>query len=115
MAEGLRPIEVFCCYSYADEKWLRRLEIHLTLLQRQGLISLWHDRRIVPGAEWAKAIDTYLETDLVILLLVSADFPASDYYYSVEGGPPQIELFACIKKCSQGQGHPGVARRQAHH
>ncbi|HEY6542300.1 MAG TPA: FxSxx-COOH system tetratricopeptide repeat protein, partial [Ktedonobacteraceae bacterium] len=84
MAEALTPIEVFCCYSHADEKWLRRLEIHLSLLQRQGLISLWHDRLIAPGAEWARTIDTHLETASVILLLVSADFLASDYCYSIE-------------------------------
>jgi hypothetical protein len=30
-----------------DEVWLRKLETHLSLLKRQGLISLWHDRLIV--------------------------------------------------------------------
>jgi hypothetical protein len=79
MAESPTPVEVLCCYSHADETWLRKLETHLSLLQRQGLISLWHDRLIVPGADWIKAIDTHLETASVILLLVSADFLASDY------------------------------------
>src|SRR3989440_12323769 len=84
MVETSTPVEVFCCYSHADETWLRKLEIHLSLLKRQGLISLWHDRRIVPGADWAKAVDTHLETASVILLLVSADFLGSDYCYSIE-------------------------------
>src|ERR1700736_3934201 len=84
MAEASTPVEVFCCYSHADEAWLRKLETHLSLLQRQGLISLWHDRLIAPGTDWAKSIDTYLETASVILLLVSADFLASDYCYSLE-------------------------------
>ncbi len=84
MAEATTPVEVFCCYAHADEIWLRRLETHLSLLQRQGLISLWHDRRISPGSDWAKAIDTHLETASVILLLVSADFLASDYRYGIE-------------------------------
>ncbi len=84
MAEATAPVEVFCCYSREDETWLRKLETHLSLLKRQDLISLWHDRRIAPGAEWTKAIDTHLETASVILLLVSADFLASDYCYGVE-------------------------------
>ena len=84
MAETSTPVEVFCCYSHADEPWLRKLEIHLSPLKRQGLISLWHDRLIVPGTDWAKTIDAHLETASVILLLVSADFLASNYCYGVE-------------------------------
>jgi internalin A len=84
MAEATASIEVFCCYSHKDETWLRKLEIHLSLFQRQGLVSLWHDRLIAPGDDWAKTIDTHLETASVILLLVSADFLASDYCYSIE-------------------------------
>jgi tetratricopeptide (TPR) repeat protein len=84
MTEASTPVEVFCCYSHADETWLRKLEIHLSLLQRQGLISLWYDRLIAPGTDWAKTIDTHLEAASVILLLVSADFLASDYCYSIE-------------------------------
>jgi hypothetical protein len=84
MAEALTQVEVLCCYAHADEKWLRKIEIHLSLLKRQGLISLWHDRLIAPGTDWAKTIDTHLETASVILLLVSADFLASDYCYGVE-------------------------------
>jgi len=78
------PVEVLCCYSHADEKWLHRLETHLSLLQRQDLISLWHHQHILPGTEWARTIDTHLETASVILLLVSADFLASDYCYGIE-------------------------------
>ena len=78
------PVEVFCCYSYADERWLRKLEVHLSLLKRQGFISLWHDQLIPPGTDRAEIIDRHLETASVILLLVSADFLASDYCYSLE-------------------------------
>ncbi len=78
------PVEVFCSYAHADETWRRKLETHLSLLKRQGLISLWHDRLIAPGTDWDKTIDTHLETASVILLLVSADFLASDYCYGVE-------------------------------
>ncbi len=84
MAKASTPVEIFCCYAHADESWLRKLETHLSLLKQQGLISLWHDRRIAPGVDWAQAIDTHLETASVILLLVSANFLASDYCYGIE-------------------------------
>src|SRR6266568_6990036 len=78
------PVEIFCSYAHEDEAWRQKLETHLSLLRRQGLISLWHDRLIAPGTNWAKALDTHLETASVILLLVSADFFASDYCYGIE-------------------------------
>jgi tetratricopeptide (TPR) repeat protein len=83
MSETSIPVEVFCSYAREDETWLRKLETYLSLLERQGLITLWHDRLIVPGTNWAKAIDAHLETASVILLLVSADFFASDYCVGV--------------------------------
>src|SRR5260370_35237827 len=77
-------IKVFCSYAHGDEAWRQKLEAHLSLLRRPGLISLWHDRLIVPGTDWAHTIDIHLETASVILLLVSADFFASDYCYGIE-------------------------------
>ncbi len=75
---------VFFSYSHKDE-WLRdELETHLKLLQRQGIISTWHDRKILPGVEWGDEIDSHLERAKIILLLVSADFLASDYCWDKE-------------------------------
>lgn len=84
MASQPTPTEVFCSYAHKDAVWLRKLEAHLSVFKRQGLISLWHDRLISPGTNWAQEIDVHLETASVILLLVSADFFASDYCYGVE-------------------------------
>jgi hypothetical protein len=72
MAEVPTSVEIFCSYAHEDELWLRKLEVHLSLLQQQGLISLWHDRLITPGTNWVSTIDRHLETASVILLLVSA-------------------------------------------
>ena len=36
-------------YSHVDEDLRDQLETHLAGLQRQGLISSWHDRRIAAG------------------------------------------------------------------
>jgi tetratricopeptide (TPR) repeat protein len=77
-------VSLFLAYAHEDEPLRRLLETHLSGLQRQGLISIWHDRKIVPGTSWAEEIDEHLEQASIILLLVSADFLASDYCYQVE-------------------------------
>jgi TIR domain len=79
-----RAIEVFYSYAHRDEALRTELDTHLSLLQRQGIITDWHDRRITAGTVWAGAIDAHLEHAQIILLLVSADFLASNYCYDVE-------------------------------
>ena len=77
-------LAVFFSYAHADEALRNELAKHLRLLERQGIIVGWHDRRILPGREWAGEIDAHLQTAHILLLLVSADFLASDYCYDVE-------------------------------
>src|SRR5258708_12893758 len=38
----------------------------------------------MPGTEWRPQIMHHLQTDQIILLLISADFMASDFCYSIE-------------------------------
>jgi internalin A len=78
------PIRVFISYAHKDERFRLALEPHLKLLQRQRLIATWHDRLIKPGTTWADVIDANLERAKIILLLVSADFIASDYCWEIE-------------------------------
>jgi hypothetical protein len=75
---------LFFSYSHKDEELRNKLEVHLTMLKRQGLIETWHDRRILAGSEIDHAIDKNLDAADVILLLVSPDFIASDYCYERE-------------------------------
>lgn len=78
------PVKVFYSYSHKDEEFLEKLVIHLSLLKRRGVITGWHDRQINAGTEWKNQIDEHLESSDIILLLVSADFLASDYCYDLE-------------------------------
>ncbi|RMU71059.1 hypothetical protein ALP24_02316 [Pseudomonas syringae pv. aptata] len=75
---------VFFSYCHADEGLRDQLEKQLSMLKRQGVIETWHDRRINAGQEIDAAIDEHINTDEIILLLVSPDFIASDYCYNVE-------------------------------
>ncbi len=77
-------VSVFVSYAHADEKLRKELGKHLSILERQGLVSTWHDRMITAGTEWAGTIDTRLEEAAVILLLVSSDFVDSRYCYDIE-------------------------------
>lgn len=75
---------VFFSYCHADETLRNQLEIQLSMLKRQGVITTWHDRRIDAGEDFAAAIDDHINHDKIILLLVSPDFLASDYCYNIE-------------------------------
>jgi formylglycine-generating enzyme required for sulfatase activity len=77
-------IEIFFSYARKDELLRDELAKHLKPLRQQGIITNWHDREIPPGAEWQNEIDRHLESAQIILLLISADFLASDYCYSFE-------------------------------
>jgi internalin A len=84
MNEPLSAIHLLCCYSRKDERLREELDTHLKLMHRQGLITTWNDRNIDGGEDWKLSIDDNLEKAHIILLLVSADFIASDYCYATE-------------------------------
>jgi len=53
-------------------------------LEPSGLLSLWHDHQIDPGAGFDSRINVMLETADLVILLVSASFLSSDYCYEKE-------------------------------
>jgi tetratricopeptide (TPR) repeat protein len=83
-AQPTQTIEIFCSYSHKDQRFRDQLETHLSGLKREGYVSIWHDRKIGAGEEWADQIDAHLNTAQIILPLISADFVASDYCYDIE-------------------------------
>ena len=87
--EPITPVELFYSYAHKDEELRNELVKHLAALEREQVIKSWHDRMIGLGTDWAGAIDEHINSAQVILLLVSADFLASDYCYDVE-----------LKRCS---------------
>jgi TIR domain-containing protein len=76
--------KLFISYSHRDERYREQLVTHLAGLRRQGIIADWHDRKIAGGEEWRDAIDRNLDEADCVLLLISADFLASDYCYGIE-------------------------------
>jgi len=77
-------VSLFISYSHADEVLKDKLKAHLSNLVNNNIIRTWDDREILPGNEWAKDIEYFLETSEIILLLISSDFLASKYCTSIE-------------------------------
>ena len=71
--------KVFIGYSHNDVHWLERLQIHLKPIEREGIIDLWDDTKIAAGVQWKDAIMDALTTARVAVLLITADFLASDF------------------------------------
>jgi hypothetical protein len=78
------PHQIFYSYSHKDESLRDALDEHLAILERRGLVHVWHDRNIGAGDQWREAIDEQLETADIILLLISASFIKSEFCWSVE-------------------------------
>ena len=53
-------------------------------MKREGLITAWHDRRIVAGSNLDDSIDEQLERADIMLQLVSANFITSEYCFATE-------------------------------
>src|SRR4051812_22460308 len=78
---GLR---LFYSYAHEDEYFRARLDVHLSALRNEGAITEWSDVELYPGESWHESIRYKLTLADIILLLVSADFMASQYIWDVE-------------------------------
>ncbi|HEX8377849.1 MAG TPA: tetratricopeptide repeat protein [Pedobacter sp.] len=87
MAKLNKRTKVFISYSHQDTKWLQRLSVHLKPLERARQIDIWNDTRIRPGSRWREEIRQAITDTKVAVLLVSADFLASEFIATDELPP----------------------------
>src|SRR5258706_8606530 len=78
---------VFISYSHRDAAYLERLMVHLRPLEKSGLIDLWADTKLEAGDKWKAEIETALRRARIAILLISADFLASNFIVDNELPP----------------------------
>ena len=79
-----RKLKVFVSYAHEDEPYLKALDKHLASLKRSERIELWSDSALHAGQEWDHSIKQSLSQADIVLLLISADFMASQYIWEHE-------------------------------
>ena len=75
---------IFISYSHADRVWLERLNTFLKPLKRAQKIVVWDDTAIQHTDVWHAEIQHGLDHACIAILLVSANFFASDFIHEVE-------------------------------
>ncbi|MBV9718257.1 MAG: GAF domain-containing protein [Candidatus Eremiobacteraeota bacterium] len=71
--------KVFISYSRHDSEWRDRFSVFLKPLVREGLVDYWCDENVEAGTLWQDDLHRALSGARVIVLLISADFFASDF------------------------------------
>lgn len=82
--EAKKPLKIFISSVSQDEVLLHALLTHITALKHENLVDAWYSHKILAGQVIQTEVDHHLQSAALILLLVSADFLASDYINSVE-------------------------------
>ena len=77
-----KHIDIFIAYAHEDESILAELKTHLSVLERTQNVTVWYDGLVMPGQEWQTTTKEVMQKSQIILLLISADFIASDECYN---------------------------------
>ncbi len=80
-------VHVFVSYSHKDERWLERLQTHLAPLTQDYDLDLWDDTRLRPGSKWQEEIRNAVDKANAAVLIISADFLASEFVRTNELPP----------------------------
>ncbi len=84
MSTKKASVQIFIAYSQKDRIFLDGLRNHISPLLRKGNVIVWFDGEIRAGEKWDDAIKTNLYAADIILMLLSANSLASDYFYEQE-------------------------------
>jgi len=78
------PVDIFIAYSHEDLSYKNVLKKFLVPMLRAKKITLWDDYDIKAGQEWDNIIKKRLYGADIVLLLLSVDSLASEYFYGQE-------------------------------
>ncbi|MBL7784954.1 MAG: NACHT domain-containing protein [Chitinophagales bacterium] len=86
-AAAHKGVRVFYSYAQEDEEVCMNLEKYLAPLRQNGTISTWHHRMVLPGDVWDAVVQQELQTAQVVILLITADFLASEKLWKEQISP----------------------------
>ena len=89
---------VFISYSHHDAAWLAKLKMFLRPLEDQGMLHVWDDTEIRPGAVWMDEIRQSLSSARVAVFLITQNFLNSDFIREKE--LPQLLASARDRGCT---------------
>jgi len=75
---------VFVCYSHKDFKAKERFDVFISPYKDTKDIDFWVDTRIKSGQDWLGEIEKAIMSAKIAVLLISADFLASDFIRKYE-------------------------------
>ena len=78
------PVRVFISYSHKDAAFRHKLEVHLAVLQRDGIIETFFDGDINPGQGLDASIKRELRNADVFVALASPEYLHSNYCFVKE-------------------------------
>ena len=77
---AVNVVSVFISYSHRDKRWRDLLKAHLCgALASEDVLEVWSDQMIGTGEDWYARITEAIGRTSVAILLVSADFLASQF------------------------------------
>jgi len=81
--------KIFISYSHKDAKYADRLKKYLAFLSNKqlGQLDFWSDTNIKPGSNWQEEIHNAIANAKVVILLISADYLATDFIVEDELPP----------------------------
>lgn len=77
-------IDIFIAYSQQDRDLMEQFKKQLSAAERIGLVDSWHDGEIEVGTDRELAAKKAMEKAEIVVLLLSANFFASEYLYEKE-------------------------------
>lgn len=75
----VKSLNLFISYAHKDEAMKNELEKHLMVLRKTGYINIFEFGKLLPGLDWEEQINKELQKADIILLLISADYLASEF------------------------------------
>jgi hypothetical protein len=85
--KGSHRKKIFISYAHAPEVntgWVNRIRTHLSGLTHSSNFEVWDDSRIDSGQQWQREIERAISDARVAVLVLSADFLASQFVRETE-------------------------------